>query len=195
MRIAGLLIALAACSPDIGVGTYLCGPEQLCPEGQACNGPDNTCVAEAQALPFECGTADPAGDDVPTAGVMVANLTCVSTLRESKGCLLQNDIGDWYQFDVPDNCVAVQIEARLTFPIAYEPVTMQVATEDGPGVAADSPCPSSIQPDDGEAVRCFAMTVTNGSHHAIGLVHGGTETCGGACANNRYTLSFQLSTP
>jgi hypothetical protein len=195
MRLAMIVLAASACTAEIAPGAYLCGPEQLCPEGLACNGTDNTCVLASEALPFACGVADPAGDDVPTAGQVVANLACVSPIRESKGCLLQNDIGDWYQFDVPGNCAAVQIEARITFPIAFEQVAMQLSTDDGPGVAVDGPCSSALPPDLGDTARCFKMTVANGSHHAIGLVHSGLENCGGGCANNRYTLSLQLSTP
>ena len=46
------------------------------------------------------------------------------------GCLLSGDVGDWYQLDIPDNCVAVQIEARLSFPVAFEPVQLQIATDE-----------------------------------------------------------------
>jgi hypothetical protein len=189
-------LTLTACSPDIAPGSYLCGPEQLCPEGQACNGTDNTCVLPGQVEPFACeGSQDPVGDDAPSAGLLVDNLTCVSRRAETKGCLLQNDVADWYQLDVPDNCTSVQIEARLTFPIAYEPLVMQISTEDGAPAPADTPCPSSTFADEGESIRCFKLTVPNGSHHAIGLVHQGSENCRGACSNNRYTLQLQLSTP
>jgi len=189
-------LVFAACSPDIAAGSYLCGPEQLCPEGQACNGVDNTCVLPTQVEPFACpDSQDPAGDDAPSAGQLIDNLTCVSRTSESKGCLLQNDVADWYQFDVPGNCTAVQIEARLTFPIAYEPLVLQISSMDGPAGPAETACPSTTFPDEGEAIRCFKLVVENGSHHAIGLVHQGSEDCHGACANNRYTLSLQLSTP
>ena len=49
-------ILLVACTPTITPGSYLCGPEQLCPEGQACNGPDNVCVRAPNAQPFAKAT-------------------------------------------------------------------------------------------------------------------------------------------
>ncbi len=191
-----LLIPLVACSADIAPGTYFCGPEQLCPEGMACNGADNICTVPSQVLPFDCGEInDRPDDDLPEAGLQLAALECVSGVRELKQCLFEDDPGDWFQFDVPDNCSAVQIEARLTFPLAFEPVAIQLSTDGGPPVTVDTDCQFSAGENAGEISRCFEMTVSNGSHQAIGLVHSGVDNCDGACAFNRYTLNLQLSTP
>lgn len=189
-----LVLALGACSAEIAPETYFCGPEELCPEGLACNGIDNICTVPSKAQAFECDIPDRTGDDEPAMGLQLADLTCVSVVRELRACLFEDDPGDWFQFDIPDNCNAVQIEARLTFPIAFEPVAIELSTEGGAPVGVDSPCEVQNQAA-GEAVRCFQMTVANGTHHAIGLVHSGVENCDGACAHNRYTLSLQLSTP
>lgn len=192
-----LVFALAGCTEEIAPGVYLCGEEQLCPEGMACNGPDNICVTAEEAQPFVCGEAvtDPSNDDVPTSGLPVTGLNCVSALRESRGCLLPNDLGDWFQFDIPGNCVAVQIEARVSFPVAFETVAMQLSTEDSTPTRVDVECAANQTPIAGQVARCFKMTVANGSHHAIGLVHSGERNCGGICANNRYTFELQLTTP
>lgn len=191
-----VVVAVAGCTENIVSGAYLCGTEQLCPDGLVCNGPDNVCVLANEAQPFACGDApDPAGDDSPAQGSVVASLACVSPIRETTGCLLSSDIADWYQFDVPGNCTAVQVEARVTFPIAFEPLAMQRSTDGGPAMAAETPCATTNPPQAGETARCFKLTVENGSHQAIGLVHSDTSNCGGDCANNRYTLSLQLSTP
>jgi hypothetical protein len=195
MRGAVLMIFVAACTADIAPGTYLCGPEQLCPPGQVCNGEDNTCVLANQQMPFSCNSSDPTGDDAPSAGQVIGNLTCVSVVQQIKGCLLENDPADWYQFDIPDNCNAVQIEARVTFPIAFEPVVMQASSENGSPSVADTPCKTELAPESGNVARCFKLTVANSSHHAIGLAHEGDANCNGACSNNRYTLALQLSTP
>ena len=56
MRAAlSLIVLLAACSPEIVSGAYLCGPEASCPDGQECNGEDNVCVLPGGAKPFGCG--------------------------------------------------------------------------------------------------------------------------------------------
>jgi hypothetical protein len=199
VRLATLLpLALLACTEEITPGAYLCGEEQLCPEGMACNGPDNVCVDNSQAQPFACNNEDnpdPPGDDAPADGLTVADLMCVSPIRESRGCLLASDPGDWYQFDVPANCVEVQIEGRLILPIAFEQIGMELVTEDGAPVRVDGDCEQNQLPDQGFTARCFKQTVTSGSHHALGLVHSGELDCGGTCNNNRYTLQLRLSTP
>lgn len=198
-RASGVLVfavaALAGCSAEIAPGSYFCGPELNCPEGLACNGVDNICVLASQATPFSCEAPDPQGDDVPTAGQLIDGLACVSPVHESRGCLTKADPGDWYQFDIPDNCVAVQVEARVTFPTAFEPVALELSTDDGPGTRVETPCRTPGPDDAGEQTRCFQMTVENGAHHAIGIVHEGDLDCGGGCANNRYILQIQLSTP
>ncbi len=195
MRALLLISLLASCSADIAPGTYFCGPEQLCPDGMACNGVDNICTVPSQAQAFDCGIPDRSDDDAPAQGLQLTPLDCVSGVRELKACLFADDPGDWFQFDVPGNCSAVQIEARLTFPIAFEPVGMQLSTEDGAPMNVDSDCALSTGDDAGSVSRCFEMTVSNGSHHAIGLIHSGTDNCDGDCAFNRYTLDLQLSTP
>jgi hypothetical protein len=198
VRLALLVVLVAGCTETIAPGVYLCGEEQLCPEGMACNGIDNVCVTPAQAQPFSCiaeDNPDHVGAEAPATGIEVAELTCVSPIREIAGCLLASDPGDWYQFDVPDNCVAVQIEARVVLPIAFEQLAMELVTGDGAPVRVDEDCVGSQLPDQGFVARCFKQTVTNGSHHAIGMVHSGDLDCGGACGNNRYTLQIRLSTP
>jgi len=194
VRLVLAILSVTACSADIAPGTYFCGPEESCPEGQVCNGTDNICTSPGNVSPFACDIPDRTDDDSPATGLVLANLTCVSAPRNLRACLVDGDPGDWFQFDVPDNCNGVQIEARLTFPIAYEPVAMQLASNNGDPVDADSPCEVETQ-NAGEDVRCFRQTVDNGSHHAIGLVHSNTANCDGACAHNRYTLDFQLSAP
>jgi hypothetical protein len=195
MRRLGLLL-FAACSAEIAPDTYFCGPEQLCPEGLACNGEDNVCTNPSNAKPFSCDLpfVDRTGDDQPTQGQQIADLACVSGVRELQNCLSEGDPGDWYQLLIPDNCNAVQIEARLSFAIAFEPAAIQLSSDGGTPVTVDGECANNPE-QAGETARCFEMTVTNGSLQAIGVVHGDSANCDGACAFNRYTLSLQLSTP
>ncbi len=196
MRRALLALVLAACSPEIAPGAYLCGPEQLCPEGQACNAPDNVCVLESQAQPFACDPDfDPPGDDTPATAISVGTLACVSPVRELDGCMAAGDDADWHAIEIPDGCTAVQIEVTLAFPIAFEELGLQLSSAGGPGTAVGTPCGSSRAPDEGEALRCFEMTVTPGGRYAVGVVAEGTGTCDGACAFNRYRLRVQLATP
>lgn len=184
-----------ACTVDIAAGTYYCGAEQLCPAGLACNGVDNLCVAPANAEAFTCNVVDPTGDDVPAAGLPLGDLQCVSRVAQSAGCLFPNDPGDWVSFEVPANCTAVEIQARVLFPVAFEAVALELATDNAAPVRVDGPCGDDPKPIGGELSRCMKMTVAPGSHHAIGMVHSGELDCGGGCAFNRYEVAVQLATP
>lgn len=192
-----LAFPLAACSADIAPGSYLCGPEGLCPEGQACNGPDNVCVSETTVQPFACGMKyeDVAGDDTPATGQPQGELPCVSPVRVTQGCLPGGDAGDFYRFSTPPACTAVELRATLEFPIAFAAVGLQFATNDGPASAVEMPCPASQVPSEGHANRCFEMTLAPGSTYALGVALDGTDDCGGTCAFNRYVLDFALATP
>ena len=173
-----------------------CGDTRACPDGLVCDAVEDVCTVPSQARAFDCEIPDRTGDDAPTDGLQLTPaLECVSGVRELKACLFADDPGDWFQFDVPPNCTAVQIEARLTFPVAYEPVALQLSTDGSAPVTVDGECTVSTGDNGGSTSRCFEMVVANGSHHAIGMVHSGEANCDGDCAFNRYTLSLQLSTP
>ncbi len=191
------LLALAACSPHIASGAYLCGPEQDCPENQLCNGTDNVCVAETLAVAFECTKEfpNPFNDDAPSAGTPIANLQCVSGLSVARGCLTPEVLGDWYQFDTPAGCTAVAVDVKVTFAVAYEPIALALAMDDGAPTAVDSPCKNPLSEDTGSDVRCVHLTIPAGHHFALGVLHSGTADCAGRCAQNRYTLDLQLVTP
>lgn len=192
-------ILLVACTPTITPGSYLCGPEQLCPEGQACNGPDNVCVRAPNAQPFACDpeAVDPAGDDAPATGTVVGDLLCVSSVIVMTGCLRAEDPSDWVQFDVPTGCTAVGVTAKVTYPIAFQPLALQIAKGTEAPQQMDTACPSSAELVEGEDERCLDMTLEPGAHYALGIVHddAANADCDGACRSNRYQLRFQLETP
>lgn len=196
---AMLVLLLVACTPAITPGSYLCGPEQLCPEGQACNGPDNVCVFAQNAQPFACDPkgVDPAGDDTPATGIVVDGLQCVSSPIIMTGCLRAEDPADWLQFDVPAGCTAVGVTATVTYPIAFQPLALQIAKGAEAPQAMDSPCPSSAELVEGEDERCLEMVLEPETHYALGVVHddAASADCDGTCRSNRYQLRFQLETP
>jgi hypothetical protein len=190
------LLAAGACTPDIAPGSYLCGPDQVCPDDQACDGPTNTCVLPSQVQPFACPTgateAEPNND--ATNAQRVVNLTCVSRTAEVIGCAKDLDGEDWFQFDVPADCTTVGIDARLTFPLAFEVLALELRSDTGATLATGEAC-FQAEPDDGDEQRCLEHTLTPGGHYAIRIARTGEGVCGGACAYNRYTLTLQLETP
>lgn len=192
MRAALLLLMLsAACAPDIVPGSYACGPEQLCPEGQFCNTVDGICGTRAQALPFGCfENTDEVGDDTSATARPLGELDCVSRVVAIEGCLAQPDPADYVQFETRAVCTAVAMTARLTFPIAFEPLVLELD-----GTVGETPCTSGGGVGETESVRCLEMTLTPGSSHVLGVRHAGEANCDGACAFNRYQLRLQVVSP
>lgn len=196
MRAHWLVLVLATgCTPDIAPGSYLCGPNASCPEGQVCNGPDNLCVFEGGSLPFECQpdqVTEP--DDDADHGRVLAFDSCVTPSTAHANCLLDNDAADWARFTAPSVCAAVQVEARVSFPIAFERVGLELWNLDtNTMLGTDGECTSTGAA--GEDIRCLTVTLTPGGNYGIKVKPTGEGNCDGACAHNRYTLRVQLSTP
>lgn len=191
--LAVALAAVTACTPDVAPGTYLCGPDGLCPEGQQCNGTDNLCVLPSQAQPFSCnGVPDLGGDELPATGAPLASLGCASTPTEVRGCLTATDGADFFQFDVPVDCTVTRVEVIMTFPIGFQPLGFQFAAGTGAPAPVESPCPSSTVAAPGEEVRCLLQPIRAGEHYAFGILKDGDTSCDGACPHNRYSLRARL---
>lgn len=193
MRAVLALLLVSACSPEIVQGAYLCGPEQSCPDGQACNGEDNLCVLPSGAKPFSCGDkiTEVEPNNGATAAQAIPNLACVSPLIQIKGCTPAGDAEDWYAFDVPATCGATVANLRLSFPLAFE----QLSVELGGAAASPADCGTSVPLDDGTETVCLKTPVSAGQHVTLRVARSGVGDCDGQCAYNRYSLSLQLGTP
>jgi hypothetical protein len=195
MRAIVLCFGLAACTPDIVSGAYLCGPEASCPEGQVCNGPDNTCVLASLAEPFSCVPEmnfEP--DDTIADAHLLANLGCVSAPFANEACMPAGDAADWLVFVPPSVCTAVEVQARLSFPVAFEVLGLELWDVDhNMPLATDTACRQGAET--GEVRRCLDFVLVPGTKYGIKVYPTGEGTCRGACAYNRYSLSVQLATP
>jgi hypothetical protein len=197
------LLFCAACEPSIASGTYLCGPEELCPEGLKCNrgvvgGTDEAhqvCVSPGTAKPFECGdkNSDVPGDDAPATAQSLGDMQCVSLVAQRKGCLPAGDVGDFYTFRVADGCTNTKVQASVVFPLAWQSLVMQIGKLGETPVTVDTPC-SGVRPsNEGEAVACLTAPVEPGTY-AIGVIPDGTGNCGNECRFNRYGIAVQVTT-
>lgn len=197
MRAAVVLaLSLAACTPDIVSGAYLCGPNGACPEDQLCNGPDNTCVLAGTAKPFECHPevqSEP-DDTAAQARELTALTACVSPSTATANCMLTGDSADWVRFTAPAVCTAVQVEASVIFPIAFEQVGLELWDLDHDmKIGSDVEC--SVAGDAGNEQRCLKVVLTPGGNYGIAVKPTGEGNCDGQCPYNRYTLRVQLATP
>ena len=198
-----MLVALAACTPDVVSGAYLCGPEASCPEGQKCNGTfdedsglqADTCVLSSLAQPFVCTpkiNVEP--DDTMEQGFLIKDLGCVSAPFINDGCMLEGENADWVTFAAPSVCTAVAVQARLSFSLAYQELSIELWDfAQNVRLATDGDCKSGL--DTGSIRRCLDFTLVPGTKYGIKVAPKGNATCAGACAYNRYTLSVQLATP
>jgi hypothetical protein len=195
-RLLLLTVSLAACTPDITTGTYLCGVEQACPDDLACDGATNLCVSPSSVQPFTCDQHDTEvepNDSVATAqNFPVVN--CGSTV-EVTGCEgKDDDSADYYSFTVPAQCAASTVAVvRMSYPIAYEPPAINILAPGGADVLTDQPCASSTSDDDGDSASCGRGPVTAGMTYTIEVTGSGEQNCGGTCAHNRYRLTVTLT--
>src|SRR4051812_39624284 len=122
MRAAVLLaVSLAACAPDIVSDSYLCGPNESCPEDQVCNGADNHCVLPSSKKPFSCTpqvVTEP--DDTAADAHPIPQLGCSSVPYVEDNCMPEHDAEDWVKLDAPTGCSSnIEIQARVSFPLAW----------------------------------------------------------------------------
>ena len=195
MRTALFLMSLAACSPDIAPGSYVCGPEELCPDGQQCDRATNVCVSPTSAQPFACGekNVDVPSNETPATAQSLGDLACVSLVAEARSCLPTGDTGDFYTFKVVDGCTNSHVQASVVYPIAFQRLVLQLAKVGESPVTMDMACPGNRTNDDGDAVSCLDVPVTPGTY-VIGVVPDGTGTCDNECRFSRYQLGVQVTT-
>jgi hypothetical protein len=185
-------LGLSACAADIASGSYLCGPEQACPGGQACNGPDNVCVFASTVQPFAClPNEEHEPDNTPDQGLDIGSLDCVSAVFAQDGCLAAGDPNDWYRFTAPTGCTSLEADIRINYPLAFEPLAVVLADASGQALANDGPCahPSGTAGDD---ERCITAPIPQGQSYAVQVKPAGGGDCDGHCNYNRYALTLQL---
>jgi len=194
MRALAIILVAAACTPEVVSGSYLCGPNSTCPEALVCNGPDNICVHPGVAAPFECAPEpDTEPDDEPGDARMVT-LSCDGAGMQIENCLFEEDGGDWVSFVAPTACGERGVEVRVTFPVAFERLGIELWDLDASErIAQDTACP--IAPVEGVDLRCVQANVVAGKRYGVQVFPTGVDDCDGRCSFNRYALGMQLTLP
>lgn len=194
MRALIVLAALAGCTPDIVSGAYLCGPDSSCPEDLVCSGASGTCVLASQVEPFACTPKVQLEPDDTMAEAHPLDFGCVSAVTELQSCMLDGDVADWVTFVPPAVCNAVEVQARLSFPLAFQDLGFELwDVEANMQLASDAACTQGAGTSD--VRRCLDFQLVPGKQYAIKVHPTGDGTCDGGCTYNRYTLTVQLATP
>ena len=193
--IALAVVLLIGCAPDIAAGTYLCGREQLCPEGQVCNGTDHTCVLAGQQQPFSCGaTTELEPNNAQASAQVMPPMPCASALTEVLGCAPVPTDQDWFRIDVPQACSTVRVEARIISPVAFAPMSLVLHDAGGAAIGAAMPCGAGTDHEISDEL-CLEQAVVVGGRYALEVRQAGAYNCDGGCAHNRYVLTFALESP
>jgi hypothetical protein len=188
--VLALALASAACTPEIFSGSYLCGPNAACPEGQVCNGPDNICVSPNLVEDFACEpelVTEP--DDTAATAHLLPIGDCVSAPTSLNSCMTEGDSADWMKFVAPMGCPA------RSYPLAFERIGLALwDLDENAVIAEDGECATGGQVG-GDEQRCLLAPVVSGKAYGIQIVPAGDGNCDGDCAFNRYTIKVQLVLP
>lgn len=190
LLLAGLVSS--ACSPEIGKGTYFCGPERFCPPDMECDDPSITCESPTLAARFSCPTGSNAlePDDSDTQASEEGPITCGATLvGERVGCMEGEGDEDYLVFDVTGECVgdSPHLEVTLRFPTAFVPLAIDLIDDQGGAVAAGEPCtPSGDRT--GNDRLCIEQPLAPGRYFLRVRAAPEAPDCDGDCHYNRYTI-------
>ena len=193
--IAALLAA--GCSPEIGTGTYFCGPERLCPPDLECNDQTVTCEVPAEVEAFACPTAsnlEEPDDDLASARDL-GTLACgiIDPLIDEPGCVPQAGDVDLFKFVYDEECSGADphVSVVVRFPIAHVPLTLELLDGDGAVLQEAELCTSSADRTGTDRV-CLESRLTSGTYYLRVRAADGGPDCDGTCHYNRYQVAMSL---
>jgi hypothetical protein len=190
-----LAAAVGACTPEIGTGTYFCGPERLCPPEQTCDEPTHTCVNPVLAEPFACpeDTEDFEPDDELAEARDLGGMLCGQQLFGGgfNGCIA--GAGKIDVFMLTGNACSgsdtAALSARLRYPTAFVPLQLELLDADGELLATGVPC--DVGDDFGglDGV-CLESPVDDAIYYVRVSVDPVGPDCDGGCAQTQYILDI-----
>lgn len=198
MRAAGAVVAalaLAACEPEIGAGTYYCGEDGFCPPDLACNPDTFTCETPGSFGEFDCPSgseADEPDDELASAPTLGA-LPCGYNPIPREGCVPDGDDVDLLQFEVAA-CTGAnpRLDITLMFPVALVELELALVDDTGAIVRTGEPC--TPEPNfTGRRWLCIEGAVPDGAYH-LRITAGDDGDCDGACRYTHYLLFVRYPT-
>lgn len=189
VALAVALLGLAACDPDIGSGTYYCGPERACPEDLRCDEATARCVFPQLVDVFDCGPDGNVNEPDDAAGEAhdVGTIGCDRLESVQVGCVDNAGDVDYLRGVTPAGC-AGDVTIELFAPVAFMPLSIQLLDEGGAVLATGAVC--TEVDDDGEQRVCVSAEVGAATPYLVRIQRADGGDCGGACAYNRYHLTM-----
>lgn len=197
-----VVLGVAACTPEIGPGTYFCGPERLCPPELSCDDTSYTCVAPTSVQPFACpmGFDDAEPDDDMANAQDLGELECgLPAIQNGASCVVDGDPADYYKFVYNQDCQGSNphLQIRLRYPIALVPLQVELLDDSGSVLAAGEICTSPIDTSGRERL-CIDIPPVTGTTYFVRVARpADAPNCDGDCDYNQYLLDilFLLSGP
>lgn len=187
--VAALAVLALACDPDIGAGTYFCGPELFCPPSLVCDPGTYTCELPSSVQPFACpeGTQDQEPDDSIEQASDLARLDCNYNVEPLARCIASAADVDYVTFSI-DECYGSDphLNLQIRFPVAVAPLELDVLDEDGAVIGSGETCTPSEDFTGMEWV-CLLLPPTPGTY-VLRVRATGEANCSGDCAFNQYLL-------
>lgn len=184
--VAIALLGLAACEPEIGGGTYYCGPELACPDHLRCDQVSAKCVFPEQVNAFECGAGSNVHepDDEVADAYDVGEIGCGREVRVD-GCIDNEEDVD-FLVGTAGTCPLSDVTIEMTAPLAFMPLAIDLLDVDGEVLATSHVC--AYVDDDGEQMSCLEQAVGDGAAYQLRVRRADGGDCGGSCGYNRYAL-------
>lgn len=188
---AALACAAAGCTPEIGAGTYFCGPELYCPPDLECNPNTFTCDTPGSFPAFACpenSEIDEPDDDTISNAPELGRLDCNYTSEFGPFCV--DDLGDvdLRKFEI-GGCATgsdPHVEVEVRFPVAMAPLAVEILDENENVVATGELCTPSTNIS-GMEWFCAEMGPIEGTYY-IRVRAVGSVDCDGECPFNIYQL-------
>ena len=191
---AVLALAVTGCTPEIGPGTYFCGPEKLCPPELACDEPTFTCESQTIAQPFMCPAGSQAfePDDDMGAARSLDDLVCgQAVLGAWTGCVSEGSDADYVTFVNGTSCAGSNphIAVTLRYPVAFAPLLLEVLDEQGAVIATGELCTLGNDATGTERV-CLDLPQEPATYFIRVSADPEAPDCDGECQYNQYTLDI-----
>jgi hypothetical protein len=189
--LVALVALLVGCSPEIGSGTYYCGPERFCPPDLECDDPTYTCERPTVAQEFSCpeGSQGAEPDDLDAQAQEVGTLACGLPILEQRIGCIDDDDADHIAFDLDETCVGddPHLEVDLRFPIALVPLAVELLDDDGDVMAEGVLCTPSGDATGTERI-CIEQRIEPG-HYILRIQPvADAPDCDGECHHNSYQI-------
>lgn len=187
--LATLALLALGCDPEVGPGTYFCGPELFCPPSLACDPVTYTCELPGTVEAFSCpdGSQDEEPDDATDTASDLGRLTCNYTSAPVARCIASATDVDYVAFSI-EECFGSDphLDIQLRFPVAAAPLEVDVLDADGAVVGSGQLCTPS-ENFTGMEWLCVLLPPTPGAYF-VRVRATGEANCSGDCAFNQYLL-------